>query len=417
MTNTTYVMRTMAHVDGHGDVGAPADAGTREFIANLGSLFGKELGGAQRRLTSFLVFESEGNPIPRTGKVTDVEINFVSRLALSSAFSADTSLLVDDGKWTQPGSGTAQWVGHPDSHLDFQLRAEDSGGSALRLTDIGTSVDGSVTVGETDDLWLTNESLAQTFTADSTGTIETTKIVIRRAGAVGDFPVGGTFHPVYYDTLKQDGTDDRPDIAGGELGKGGILGAADITTSFSVISFDHTDFFGVPVDVVSGTRYAVVFERNWSGNDTPGAYLQWGFMANTTEAPLYPNGSPSSFGIPEAFNKINYLINVDLPSRIHLDGVTENVAPFGSVSRDSPPNFPAISGTASFSSDGITEVFQEYFNRPDYNPEIPIGLCFGPGDAANGEGRVILTMDFDNADPDERTKIDISWRDRKYNIT
>lgn len=411
MPTTVYKMRVLSRLDGHADTTSEAGFENSDFLYNINAPFGSTPKPDQLLQSALFILEADGNPVPRTGKVTDIEITFISNLPDLFVFSADTSLLVDDGKWTQTGSGTSAWIGHPNSHLDFQFRAEDSGSALVGETDIGTDVDGSVTIKENSVDWLTPGSLCQAFTSTVTTTIETTKAVIWRVGTV----FNDTFQLVYYNTLAQDGIDDRPDIAGGRLGRTNADTAGDLPTSGTEVTIGHTGFLGETVDVVSGTRYAVVFEQG--ADPDPGSHVFWGFKANTTGPPLYTDGSPSTFGIGEGFNNINYPVDVDLPSQIHADRVTENVAPFGSVSRDSIAPFPALSGTVTHASDGITTVFQEYFNRPDYDPTTPMGLCIGPGNADFTDQRFVRTMNSVDADRDFRTRVAVTWRKRKLIIT
>jgi len=414
MRTTIYQTNQMNHIAGNADTRSNGDFANSEFLYTDNVAWGRATKTPFARHSILIVLEAvSGTPVPRTAVVTGARIKFVASRVDSTAFSADTSLLADDGKWTQPGSGTAQWIGHPNSHLDFQFQCETAGAATLGITATGIAVDGSVTHSENDDLWLTSDSLCQTFTADATGTVATTNLVVWKVEGGSAFDPGDAMRPEYYNTLSQDGTDDRPDIDGGSIGLGDYQAMSTIATSESVISFDHTTGSGITADVVSGTRYAVVLAKNWTGNTSAGTHVLWGFKANTTGASLYPNGSPSTYGIPEAFNNVNYPIDVDLPTQIHEDGVTENVAPFGSVSRDSMPSFLTISGIVTHSSSGITEVMQEYFNRPDYDASVPIGLCMGPGDADSGDQRLNASMDGEDATLDTRIKIEIDWRRRR----
>jgi hypothetical protein len=256
--------------------------------------------------------------------------------------------------------------------------------------------------------------ISQAVTVTLTANLGSTELVLQRVGTDWIFDSGQFIWPEYYNTMAQDGSDDRPDFDAGLIARGNNGAVVFIADTPSVVSFSHTSGQGTSALLTSGTRYAIVLAKAWDDQFMEGNYVNWGYEGNTTDAHAYTGGSPSVSGIAEAFNPINYPIQVELPTLFHADGSTVNEEPFGSVLRTPAPPFPVTSGTVTIS--GLRDIVQEWFARNEYDPDIPMGICLGPGDAEDDELRSALSMNH-LEDREDSAQLLIKYRRRRINIT
>jgi len=379
--------------------------------------FGKKDAGDTPHSSALLVLESDGDPIPRGSVIESAELVLAPTVTGGGSFNMDISFVADDGRWSQPGSGTEQWVkSRSDSHYDFNFSAENSGGSTIfAQSSLSTTPDGDVDMARFNETYLGSTNLAQSFTAEATGDIETTKLVIHKEETTSW--AFAFIRANYYNTIAQDGSDDRPDIAGGSIGASNFIQMTLIGTSPAVVSFDHIAGAAVEVPVVSGTRYAIVLDTTWEGNYNTGHWINWSFMGNTSGTNLYPDGSPSTFGVQEGWNNINYPIDIEVPSVFLTDGTSVNVEPFGSVLRTPCPAFTVVSGVSTVS--GLGEICQEWFGQSNYPGNSPIAICLGPGDAGPEDGQEFCAVDAatGSTDREDLTQLIVNYRRRRINRT
>ncbi len=360
------------------------------------------------RFSSMMVFVPETIPVPRNSVITSAELRCSSAELTTEPFSYDMAILTPDNRWTETGTMSGQTQNLARGTFNLHAHAENGVTTLAQNTNFGVTDDGFIIIGRDTGNSRAPQNIGQTVIITQSGTWDNTQMMCS-VNVTGGWGPGPWMRPVIYRCFADDGSDDRPNIAAGSLGSGNIRLMATFTTTPTILDFTGLGGSGSTFSVTAGQRYCVYVERNWTRVGGGSNYLQVHFTFDAY------GGLPTMKGRPDAFANANYGIQRELPSIFDVDGTTPFVDPWGSRLRTPAPDFPAIGDPAVL--DGWGPILNEWFSHPDYDPDHPLGIVVGPGDADFADNRIWRSKDFSPAQAaDEEPRLVIKYRRRKAKV-
>ncbi len=368
------------------------------FSDNISLLSGRpaKSPGRNDMMMSFLPAAGEG--IPRGSVITSAVVEGESNVALFTAYNWDISLLTPDGFWELDTPG-AVWK-PVCKHYDFQWELFDGVTSIAASADMSTAGDPlehSINIG----FVTTVQFSYQTFTATSTGTIDAIDVWLSAFGDWGGVNPGQFVYPEVYQALPDE---DVPDFGVGVIGdaQGNVFFMGGLTPTLTKQTFDLTLGGGTPAPVTSGERYCVLLNRSWAGfgigGTTPGELTySIGYKGVLGGPKSYTGGAAGTILTRAGFNPSSYPIEADLPRVYKADGTTllnepGKEQPFGSIVREAAIGFGAPN--TAWSTGDFKELVQQWVNQDNYDPQHPIGVAIGAGDAEADEWRAAKSWDL-----------------------
>jgi len=302
-----------------------------------------------------------GLGIPASGTVILASVFMKPKETDTAEFAADVSLLAVNNGWEQ------------DLEKDW---------SPATNVGMGLTISGN---GDTDHLWETystanlsnwevkaadpeNVAVSQSFVPTVTGFISSALVSLQRTATLEEDV--DVFLKIF------------TNISGTPI--------SHIVTSDAVSFNSINGLFTFPATgtalLHAGTRYHAVLEGTWPVKDALRVFVRG-------DNPQ-PNETFNIDGPRSAFSQANYPRIKDLPAPFENDNTTEKVPPFGSIIEVEVPAFTSTSSHVNLGD--ISEIIQEWVDDGDYNPELPVGVVWGPGDAIAGEQKRVKATSSTN---------------------